>query len=71
MRCRFGLGLELFHDGEYGGTNFEVVVGQGQVRVHFAVVGVGEFSTGFWTVFVHRAGVVITEKGAGRLLQAV
>jgi len=49
------LSLELLYDGKDSRADFDVVVRQCKVGVHFSVVGMGEFSAGFRTVIVNRA----------------
>ena len=56
--------VELFHDGVYGRTDFDVVMSQSQLGVHFPLVGMGEFSASFWTVVVNIARIVAVQERA-------
>ena len=54
--------IQLLYDGKNGRTYFYVMVGQSQVSVHFAVIGVRVFSTGFRTVLIYWASIVVAEE---------
>jgi len=56
--------VELFHDGVNGRTDFDVVMGQSQLGVHFPLVGMGEFSASFWAIVVNIARIVAVQEGA-------
>jgi hypothetical protein len=57
-------GVELFHDGVNGRADFDVVMGQSQLGVHFPLVGMGEFSASFWAIVVNIARIVAVQEGA-------
>jgi len=65
------LRFELLYDGKDGRTDFNVVLRQCKVRMHFSVVGVGEFSAGFRTVIVDAASIIVAQERTGCLLQAI
>jgi len=64
------LSLELLYDGKDSRADFDVVVRQCKVGVHFSVVGMGEFSAGFRTVIVNRASVIVAKDRPGVCCQA-
>jgi len=50
--------VELFHDGVNGRTDFDVVMSQSQLSMHFPLVGMWEFSASSWAIVVNITGIV-------------